>query len=99
MMKEALVIGENFKRIRLKHNMTQAQFGEVIGKSQSTVYSYETGAVIPPLDVMLRVVSIFNVSLGTIMGVESALPPITLVRKLFAVYASMPGDYDDEAGE
>ena len=96
MTDRAQIIGENIKRIRTKHNMTQQQFGSVIGKSQSMVYAYETGASIPPLEVMLKIVSIFNVSLPSIMGFDTSLPSTELVRMIFNFYANMPGDFDDE---
>lgn len=35
-------VGEEIRRVRLQMNMTQKEFGEMIGKSESQVGAYET---------------------------------------------------------
>ena len=91
-MKSINAIGENIRRVRKKSGLTQAQFGEVIGKSQSTVYSYENGSVIPSFKVLTDISQLFNVSVGYLMGIEwNPLSGKTL-RELYRLYV-------DEANE
>ncbi len=85
-MKSINVIGENIKRIRKKHSLTQAQFGEIIGKSQSTVYSYENGSVIPSFEVLNMVSQLFNVKVGDIMGIEWSPLSAKSLRDLYELY-------------
>ncbi len=85
-MKGVNAIGENIKRVRKKSGLTQAQFGEVIGRSQSAVYSYENGSVIPSFEVLADISHFFNVSVGYLMGIEwSPLSGKTL-RELYDIY-------------
>lgn len=42
------------QRIRfLRGNLTQAEFGKMLGKSQDSICAYEKGIVFPPLDVII----------------------------------------------
>lgn len=85
-MKGINAIGENIRRVRKKSGLTQAQFGEVIGKSQSTVYSYENGSVIPSFEVLAEISHYFGVSVGHLMGIEwNPLSGKTL-RELYDMY-------------
>ena len=79
-------IGENIKRLRKKYKLTQAQFGEIIGKSQSTVYSYENGSVIPKYDVLCIISQIFGISMGDLMGFEWRPMPSQSLKELYDVY-------------
>lgn len=85
-MKSINVIGENIKQVRKKHGLTQAQFGEIIGKSQSTIYSYENGSVIPSFEVLNTLSQLFNVSIGHLMGLESNLLSGMEIRRLYDLY-------------
>lgn len=62
--------GTNIKRLRIKHNLTQAQFAEIIGKSATTVHAYETNRIVPPFDVVLTIGNIFNISVGALLGLN-----------------------------
>ncbi len=64
--------GAEIKKVRLRHKLTQAQFGELIGKSATTVHSYETNKILPPFEVVLKIASLFDVSTGDLMGFKSA---------------------------
>lgn len=81
---EELNCGANIKSLRLKHKLTQAQFAEIIGKTQSTVLAYENNTVIPPFDVVMSICNIFNISVGALLGLEDLKEPdepIELVRE------------------
>lgn len=68
--KEEIDFGTNIKRVRLKHKLTQVQFAEIIGKSQSTVRGYENNTIVPPFRILLIVSQLFNVSIGFLMGLN-----------------------------
>lgn len=85
-MKDINVIGENIRRVRKMHKLTQAQFGEIIGKSQSTVYGYENGSVIPSFEILNTVSQMFHVSLGHMMGLESPLLSSKSLSELLSMY-------------
>lgn len=85
-MKGINAIGENIRRVRKKNGLTQAQFGEVIGKSQSTVYSYENGSVIPSFEVLTIISHFFDVSVGNLMGIEWKPLSGKALRELYEIY-------------
>ena len=68
---ELLNIGKRIKQIRLIHKLTQEEFGQIIGKSTATVYGYESGKIIPPLDVMMTISTLFHVSLRDLFGLRA----------------------------
>ena len=85
-MKGSNTIGENIMRVRKKSGLTQAQFGEVLGRSQSAVYSYENGSVIPSFEVLVNISHFFNVSVGYLMGIESRPLSGKTLRELYDIY-------------
>ena len=87
-------IGENIKSLRKKHKLTQAQFGEIIGKSQSTVYSYENGTVIPKYDVLCMISQIFGMSMGNLMGFEWRPMSAKGLRELYDIYIDEAMNYE-----
>ena len=91
-MKGINAIGENIMRVRKKNGLTQAQFGEIIGKSQSTVYSYENGSVIPSFEVLTIISHFFGISVGYLMGIEWKPLSGKALRELYDIYV-------DEASE
>lgn len=97
--RETYPIGENIRKIREMHKMTQAQFAEVIGKSQSTVYAYERGIIIPPFDVLVMISSMFKVSLGMIMGLESSSTSPASLQEIYNIYLNSIGDEDGKEEE
>ena len=92
MRREEIDFGINIKRVRLKHKLTQAQFAEIIGKSQSTVYGYENNTIVPPFKVLVRISSLFNMSVNDLMGIKEPSLPIDKIQLL---YDQLCGD-DDE---
>ena len=85
-MKSIDSIGESIMMVRKKNKLTQAQFGELIGKSQSTVYSYENGSVIPSFKTLMRISQLFGVSVERLMGIECPTLSINALRELYDIY-------------
>ena len=91
-MKGINAIGENIRRVRKKSGLTQAQFGEIIGKSQSTVYSYENGSVIPSFEVLTIISHFFDVPVGYLMGIEWQPLSGKALRELYEIYLNEARD-------
>lgn len=90
------LIGENIRRVRLKNKLTQAQFGKTIGKSQSTVYSYENGSVIPSFEVLCEISQYFGVPVGHIMGIEWRPLSGKAIRELYRFYANYANEVKED---
>lgn len=85
-MKSINAIGESIMRVRKKNGLTQAQFGELIGKSQSAVYSYENGSVIPKFETIVLISQLFGVSVSHLMGIEWTPLSGKSLRELYDIY-------------
>lgn len=55
--------GSRLKAIRNQRGLTQKKLAEEIGKSVQAVSSYERNAQIPPIEVMISIADVLNVSL------------------------------------
>lgn len=55
-------IGFKIKSIRKSKSITQTQLGNLIGKTLRTIQKYESGEVIPPLEVLQKISKVLNVS-------------------------------------
>ena len=85
-MEKSNIIGENIRRIRIKTGLTQAQFGETINKSQSAIYSYENGTVVPSFDVLTEISQLYGIPVGHIMGIEWRPLSGRALRELYRIY-------------
>ncbi|EHU8846584.1 helix-turn-helix transcriptional regulator, partial [Enterococcus faecalis] len=60
--KTAKIIGDNLKRIRKKHNMTQKEFSDYIGMTNQNLSQTERGVYKPGLDKILEIAEILEVT-------------------------------------
>lgn len=77
------------KQIRLKHNLTQTEFGERIGIKGNTVTNYENGLRNPSNAIISSICREFNISeswLRTGEGEMEVRPPEDLVDRLAREY-------------
>lgn len=58
------VFGENLKRLREKHNMSQKDLAEVLGNSDKTISKWENGNTDPGTEMIGEIAKHFNVSIG-----------------------------------
>lgn len=65
-------IAENIKNLREKHNLTQAQFGEIAGVSDKAVSTWEKGTAEPRMGAIQKIAQYFNISKGSIVDDEEA---------------------------
>ena len=62
-------LGKSIYQIRNSAKLTQAQFSELFGVSQQAVQKWESGAVAPDIDKIIKITKYFDVSLDSlIMG-------------------------------
>ena len=59
-------------QLRLRANLSQEQFAELLGVSRQSVQKWESGTSVPELDKLIRIAKHFSVSLdGLILGIDS----------------------------
>ena len=63
-------LGFRIKEIRTQRGMAQKELAKRINKSKSAVCGYESDAQIPPLEVLVSIASVLNVSLDYLVGFE-----------------------------
>lgn len=63
-------LGFRIKEIRTQRGMAQKELAKRINKSKSAVCGYESEAQVPPLDVLVSIASVLNVSLDYLAGFE-----------------------------
>lgn len=68
-----MFIAENIRYLRKTRNMTLEELGKKLGKGLSTVGKWETGDSKPTLDVLIKLMCIFNVSLDNLIFVNLEL--------------------------
>ena len=82
-MNEDHDFGRTLKEYRKKNNMTQAQLANLLGKSPSTIYGYETNQIIPSVDIVCMISSILSVEIEKLLGLSK---PIKSKESLMAGY-------------
>lgn len=63
-------LGFRIKEMRIRRGLNQKELAHRINKSKSAVCGYETNAQIPPLEVLVSIASVLNVSLDYLVGFE-----------------------------
>ncbi len=63
--------GENLKKLRVAHNLTQEELGSKVGLSKAVVSKYENGLGYPQLNVLVRIAAYFNVTTDYLLGVSN----------------------------
>ena len=61
-MKREIKFGENLKLLRLQTGMTQEDIGKVVNAERQTVSSWETGNVLPNIEILVLLCDFFKVS-------------------------------------
>lgn len=60
-------IGENIKRLREEHRLTQREIGEIAGVSDKAVSTWENGLKDPRMPALHKLAAYFGVSVGTLL--------------------------------
>lgn len=64
-------IGNRVKTLRNKHHMTQKELSAKLGLTPKMVSFYESSQRMPPIDIILKLVSIFDVSSDYLLGLSN----------------------------
>lgn len=67
-------LGYRIKEIRTQRGMAQNELAKRINKSKSAVCGYESDALVPPLEVLVSIATVLNVSLDYLVGFEMEEP-------------------------
>ena len=62
--------GETLKDLRRSRNLTQKEFGAMVGLSKAVVSKYETGIGYPSFDMLVRIAQYFGVTTDYLLGVS-----------------------------
>ncbi len=62
-----VLLGEKIKSLRKKYKLTQAEFGEKIGVTKSTVATYENDSRLPSYSVLVKIADVFGVSIDSML--------------------------------
>lgn len=65
-----MVLGYRIKRLRKENAMSQAQLGKLIGVSKVSISGYENGTRVPSMDILIKLLNVFNASADYILGRE-----------------------------
>ena len=66
---------ENIRSLRIDNGYTQKQIGEYLGISQNTYSQYEIGVLKYPVDVLMKLADLYNVSLDYLVGRTNTKTP------------------------
>ncbi|WWR14698.1 helix-turn-helix transcriptional regulator [Lachnospiraceae bacterium JLR.KK008] len=64
-------IGNRIKMLRTENNMTQKELSSKLGLTPKMVSFYETSQRMPPIDIILKLVTIFDVSSDYLLGLTN----------------------------
>ena len=63
-------LAENIRKLRVQKHLTQKELGIKLGITTSTVASYESQDRLPSIAVLIKLSSVFNVSIEYLLGVN-----------------------------
>lgn len=64
-------LGLRLKEIRKCRKLTQKELARRINKSTAAISSYESGAQMPPLDVLISIATTLHISLDNLVGFDN----------------------------
>ena len=85
-------IADNIRRLRLRHGLSQAEFGAIAGVTDKAVSTWETGAKEPRMGAIQKLADHFHISKSDIIDDAPSQDAIK-----FALFGSV--DVDDEVFE
>ncbi len=62
---------DKLRRLRQNHGWSQGQLGQKLGTNVQLISKYERGVVCPPTPMMVKISSVFNVSLDYLLRNDS----------------------------
>jgi len=68
------IIGENIKKERLSHGMTQKELADIIGYSEKSVSKWESGMGLPTVNILLEICKTFGTDLNAMVSKKEECP-------------------------
>lgn len=68
-------IARNIRAVRTRNNLTQEEFGEIVGVSSMAVSQWETGRAVPRMGAVQKISDYFHISKGSLIDEDST--PLT----------------------
>lgn len=65
-------IARNIRAVRTRNNLTQEEFGEIVGVSSMAVSQWETGRAIPRMGAVQKISDYFHISKGSLIDEDSS---------------------------
>ena len=62
--------GLRIRELRESRHMSQESLGRRIGRSKPVISNYENNIKYPPLEVLISIANVFNVSLDYLVGID-----------------------------
>ena len=62
-----VIIGKKIKELRNKYKFTQTELADKVGVTKSTIAAYENDTRLPSYDVLIKMASIFKVSIDSLL--------------------------------
>lgn len=62
-----MIIGEQLRRARQKHQLSQEQIAEMLGVSRQTISNWETSKSYPDIERVMRLAEIYHLSLDELL--------------------------------
>ncbi len=66
----AYALNENIKKLRLAHGMNQVVFAKHLGVTKQCVSNWENDNVLPSIEMLMKMASLFGVSTDYLLGRE-----------------------------
>lgn len=63
-------LGSRIKETRLRRHLTQKNLAKRINKCPSAISAYESGALVPPVDVLRSIAVTLNVTMDYLVGLD-----------------------------
>ena len=73
-------IARNIRAVRTRNNLTQEEFGEIVGVSSMAVSQWETGRAVPRMGAVQKISDYFHISKGALIEENSPAPTRLPVR-------------------
>lgn len=63
-----MYIGGTIKKLRIAKNLTQSELADLLRVTKSAVSSYENDIRFPSIDILIKMSSIFHITIDNILG-------------------------------
>ncbi len=82
-------LSDNLKYIRLIRGLSLNQVGAKLGKAANTIANWEKGKISPPIDDVVLLCDIYNISLNQLTGFEQCPEIIDFMEKQRRILTSL----------